>query len=97
MRIVWHPDAEADLEAGLQRSAGFGAATAMRLLARVDAAVGHLAEHPQMARPGRVDGTRELVLRGFPYILVYRADPESVTILAVRHAARDWPRSFPNA
>jgi len=31
-----------------------------------------LADHPAMGRPGRIAGTRELVIVRYPYIVAYR-------------------------
>ncbi|MGA2404250.1 MAG: type II toxin-antitoxin system RelE/ParE family toxin [Syntrophobacteraceae bacterium] len=45
------------------------------------------ANQPGMGRPGRVDGTRELIIPGLPYILSYVAKGRTVTILRVMHAA----------
>jgi len=53
-----------------------------------------LAQHPQMGRPGRVPGTRELVVTRYPYILPYRVRGQSVEILRVFHTARKWPQRF---
>ena len=44
-------------------------------------------------RPGRVPGTRELVLQGLPYFLAYRVRGKTVQILRVIHTARQWPQS----
>ncbi|WP_348649897.1 type II toxin-antitoxin system RelE/ParE family toxin [Rhizobium rosettiformans] len=45
-------------------------------------------------RPGRVTGTWEKSVPGLPYILAYTMiaaeTPETVVILRVIHAARDW-------
>ena len=49
-----------------------------------------LAEHPKRCRQGRVEGTRELVVRP-NYIVVYAETPEMVTVLRVLHAAQMWP------
>jgi toxin ParE1/3/4 len=54
-----------------------------------------LAAQPQMSRPGRVPGTRELVITRFPYILPYRVRNETVEILRVFHTARKWPQRLP--
>ena len=54
--------------------------------------VGRLAEHPRMGRPGRVEGTRELVVSGTPYIVAYRVVGQDVTILRVLHGAQQWPK-----
>lgn len=53
-----------------------------------------LAAQPQMGRPGRVPGTRELVVTRFPYILPYRVREQNVEILRVFHTARKWPGDF---
>ena len=57
---------------------------------RVWTAAMTLAEHPGMGRPGRVQGTRERVITGTPYIVVYRVRRE-VEILRVLHGAMRWP------
>jgi addiction module RelE/StbE family toxin len=50
-----------------------------------------LAVHPHMGRPGRIAGTRELVVTRFSYILPYRVRGNAVEILRVFHTARKWP------
>jgi len=47
-----------------------------------------LSSLPDRGRPGRVPGTRELVLQGLPYFLAYRVKEKSVQILRVIHTAR---------
>jgi plasmid stabilization system protein ParE len=44
--------------------------------------------HPASGRPGRLRGTRELVVTGTPYIAAYRVVDDMVTILRVLHGAR---------
>ena len=53
-----------------------------------------LVDYPQIGRAGRVDGTRELVVVGTPYIVVYRVRGGEVEVVAVFHGARKWPESF---
>lgn len=67
------------------------ATAAGRVVARIVSAVDRLAEQPNMGRPGRIKGTRELVLADIPYIVVYRVNTSAVEILTVMHAARRWP------
>ena len=52
-----------------------------------------LGEQPNLGRPGRIPGTRELVVTNFPYILPYRVRNDAVEILRVFHTARKWPES----
>jgi toxin ParE1/3/4 len=40
---------------------------------------------------GRIDGTRELVFPGLPYIVVYRVHDQVVEITRIYHGAQDWP------
>jgi len=53
-----------------------------------------IGEHPDMGKQQR-DLTPEtvwfLVLRGFPYVLVYRANAVPPRVLRVLHGARDLP------
>ena len=51
-----------------------------------------LADQPSMGRPGRIAGTRELVVTRFPYILPYRVRGSTIEILRVFHTARKWPQ-----
>jgi toxin ParE1/3/4 len=57
-------------------------------------AVKNLQQFPQMGRPGRITSTRELVIAGTPYTVVYEVRSHSIRILAVLHSARRWPSSF---
>jgi len=40
---------------------------------------------------GRVEDTRELVIPGLPFIVVYRVKKESVEVARVIHGAQEWP------
>lgn len=46
---------------------------------------------PESGRPGRVDGTRELVITTIPFIVVYRKKSETLEILSILHQLRKWP------
>jgi toxin ParE1/3/4 len=53
-----------------------------------------LIDHPHLGRPGRMGGTRELVVHP-SYILIYDVTGTAVRILRVMHAARRWPPGRP--
>lgn len=65
-----------------------------RVISRIISAVNTLAEQPYLGRPGRITGTRELVLTDISYIIPYRITAETVDILTVMHATQKWPNSF---
>jgi addiction module RelE/StbE family toxin len=67
---------------------------AARIVERIATSVDRLATHPASGRPGRVPGTRELVISGTPYVVPYRVRDKTVQILRVFHAARKWPEKF---
>jgi len=53
-----------------------------------------LREHPMTGRTGRVERTRELVVGGTPYIVVYRVHADAIEVLTILHAAQAWPDSL---
>ena len=61
------------------------------MVRRVLAAVALLAEQPGMGRPGRVPGTRELIVPRTRYIVPYRVRGETVEVLRVFHTSRRLP------
>ena len=50
-----------------------------------------LARAPNRARPGRVPGTRELILPNLRFFIVFRVRDDSVQILRILHSARKYP------
>ena len=51
-----------------------------------------LPQNPQLGHPGRVPGTRELVIPKTPFVVPYRVRDTVVEILRVYHHARRWPK-----
>lgn len=95
MRLVWSDRAVAHLEAAFAHIAEDDPVAAGRVIQRVVSLCARLlTDHAEIGRPGRVDGTRELVISKTPYIVAYAVDGEAVTILAVLHGARSWPSAF---
>jgi toxin ParE1/3/4 len=58
---------------------------------RVLEAIEGLAEFPNVGRPGRVPGTRELVVSGTPFIAVYKVEANILWVARVLHGAQRWP------
>ncbi|WFE77199.1 type II toxin-antitoxin system RelE/ParE family toxin [Roseinatronobacter sp. S2] len=88
--IDWKAPALADLSTILDYVADANPTAAIALLDEIDAKVEQLAEHPKLCRPGRVPGTRELIVRP-NYIVVYAETASTITVLRVLHAAQMWP------
>jgi toxin ParE1/3/4 len=91
MKISWAAPARRDLTAHLDFLAARNAEAALALGDTIRAAVETLGDYPLRGRPGRLDGTRELVVVGSPYVVVYSVSATRVTVLRVLHAAQDWP------
>ena len=94
MQVKWLRTALRNLEVEAEYIAQENPEAAARVVERVRDAVQKLADHPALGRPGRVSGTRELVVTGTPYIVPYRVRGNVVEVLRVQHAARKWPEKF---
>lgn len=91
MTIRWLFLAVQDLEAVFDYIYPENPAAAAAGLDRINSAVAMLSTNPAMGRPGRVAGTRELVVASTPYIVAYRMKTGQIQILRVLHGARRWP------
>jgi len=67
---------------------------AVRVTARIVAAIQQLATFPMSGRTGRVAGTRELVIATTPFLAAYAIDVDRIVILAIYHGAQKWPDAF---
>lgn len=90
-RVRWLRRALENLEAEAKYVARDSPAAAGWLVATIADAVERLARFPSSGRPGRVEGTRELVVPGTPYVMPYRVRRGMVEILRVFHVSRKWP------
>ncbi len=66
-------------------------AAAKNVAKKIFHAASLLSEQSGMGRPGRIIDTRELVVPGTPYIVLYRVKNHAVEILRVFHSAIQWP------
>ena len=88
--LDWKAPAVADLMAIVDYISDDNPDAALALMEEIQGKVAQLPAHPKRCRPGRVEGTRELVVRP-NYIVIYAETAAVVTVLRVLHAAQQWP------
>ena len=91
MRVKWLRTALRNLDEEATYIASDDPGAARLVVERVLNAVEGLAEHPAIGRPGRVPGTRELVVPRTRYIVPYRVRGETIEVLRVFHTSRRMP------
>lgn len=93
MQVKWLSEALRNLDQEAEFVAQDNPAAARALVQRVHEAISHLKANPALGRPGRIHGTRELVVSGTRYVVPYRVDPRSnrIEILRVFHTSRQAP------
>ena len=94
MTIRWTQPANDDFLGIVARIAANNQPAASKVGRRILEAVEQLDEFPLRGRAGRSPDTRELVISGLPYLVVYSvesAPPRTVVILRVLHGAMLWP------
>lgn len=94
MRLVWTRPAHFDRRSIREYIALENPEAALALDELISEKACRLDDQPGLGRPGRVDGTRELVVHHH-YVLVYDYDraKDQVRILRLLHTARQWPPS----
>ena len=91
MRLEWTHKAMGDLREAGEYIALDNTEAAHRMATRIIEAVKYLIDQPNIGRPGRLSGSRELIVSGTPFIVVYWVRGAAVQILRVLHHARKWP------
>ncbi len=90
MRVVWTPEAQQDRADVWDYIAADNPRAAARMDALLSDTAARLAEHPELGKPGKIPGTRDLITHE-SYRLVYEIDGDTVWILTLVHTARQWP------
>lgn len=91
MRVKWLRKALRNLDDEATYIVADDTAAARLVVQRVLGAVAQLQAQPGLGRPGRVPGTRELLVAKTRYIVPYRVRGETVEILRVFHTSRRLP------
>ncbi len=94
MRIEWLDEALVDFDEAVGYLDERNPVAARQLAKGIHLAVQNLRNNPEIGRPARVPGTRELVVGHSRYIVPYRVAGRAIHILAVLHDAREWPAAL---
>jgi len=96
VQIRWLRKALQNLDREASYIAREDPAAAQMVVQRIHAAVSLLAENPALGHPGRIHGTRELVVPDTRYIVPYRVMPrlDRVEILRVLHTSRQLSETW---
>lgn len=90
MKVRWTTVAEQDRLQIVEHIAEEDPRAAVRMDELFGDAAARLTNFPNMGRPGKIAGTRELIPHQ-NYRLVYQVEGDTVWILALIHTARMWP------
>ncbi|PCI58982.1 MAG: plasmid stabilization protein [Gammaproteobacteria bacterium] len=91
MHINWLNKALKNLNDEAQYIATDSPSAAKKMVQQIRITVELLANNPPLGRPGRIVGTRELVIENLPYIIPYRVHNRTIEILRVFHTSRKLP------
>ncbi len=94
MRVRWLRKVLTNLDEEAAYIAADDPKAARVVVARIFAAVEILLDQPGLGRPGRVPGTRELVVLRTRYIVPYRVKGDAIEILRVFHTSRRPPTKW---
>ena len=95
MKLEWAPEALHDLVEVHAYIARDNPDAATKVVRRIVTFVAErLTDMPEIGRPGRHPGTRELFIPRTPFIVPYRVTADQVSVLRVYHSARLWPDSL---
>lgn len=87
MRLIYHPDAELELIDAARFYEGRVRGLGEQFLATVDEGVSMIQAAPERFRIVERD-VRRLILRRFPYSVLYRIGPGQIRVLGINHQSR---------
>lgn len=94
MKVRWTEPAVSQLQQIHSYIAGDNLRAANKTVRIIGTAIEQAAKLPLAARQGRIAGTRELVVPGTSYLVVFRIVEKCIHILAIFHGAQQWPGSL---
>lgn len=94
MQIVWLKTALNNLDAIAEYITQENPQAAKQVVFTIFEQVNALSHQPALGRPGRVVGTRELVITNTHYLVPYRIKNNRVEILRVFHTSQRPPKDW---
>jgi toxin ParE1/3/4 len=96
MQVKWLITALQNLNDEAEYIAKDDPAAARLVVQRIYHTVSLLGENPALGHPGRIHGTRELIVPDTRYIIPYRVKPRlnHIEILRVFHSSRRLPKNW---
>ncbi len=91
MKVVWTRRAIRQLVALRSHIAKGSEQNAAIVARRILEAVDLLEPQPEIGRPGRILGTRELVVPRTPYLIPYRVRKGPIELIAIFDGHQQWP------
>lgn len=91
MRLIIDEEALNDLDRIALRIGRDNPLAARSEIEKIRHVIGLLAEFPGLSRPGRVEGTRERVVPGSRYLIVFEIwqKPRAIVVTSIVHGARE--------
>jgi toxin ParE1/3/4 len=91
MRIRWTEGANGNLDQVEEYIAQDNPPSAIATVNKIIETAQILTDYPTIGKRGRERGTRELVVAGLPYIVIYAVQREELVILRVLHTSMKYP------
>lgn len=91
MIIRWTEGAAENLHQVEKYIAQDSSSAAVATVIKIIDAAQMLADYPAVGKRGRERGTRELVVAGLPFIIIYAVRQDELIIIRVLHSAMKYP------
>lgn len=88
--LIWEPEARHQYAAIVDFVSEHNPRAALRLSSLIDEALERACRFPEIGRPGRVSGTRELIVHP-NYLIVYQVAAGAIDVLRLLHARQRYP------
>jgi toxin ParE1/3/4 len=89
LKTIWSPEAAADIDDIWEFIAADNPDAADRMVTTIHTTLATLGDHPKLGSQGRRSRTREFVVAGSPYLLIYRISKDFLEVVHVVHGARN--------